>query len=377
VANPDFFYDNRNSPTGDPYWENWRRNAVAVTPLTNIDLVRFTRDNNNNVTAAQSTVTFTPTVIRNDAATPVYSASGTPVSYTASHGNWTGVQNNGGLTTFDFNPPALGVYPHIVVYEPVTENNESKLNLVYDNWETNTASPAYPGRSRSLTWNSRLGTVSFVTGGLASTGEPQLVRFDYPLNGNDNGWEFDLLKMARQRNALGTIPPNLEKYIHLIPERTVLTLTYRRQDRTGVGGLVDDQVTFQHQQEWEPRDREVPEWWGTRNQPSPDFLPKPGTYYLTPDQGHVILGFAVDSSEKPYPIPNSAVTFNGQTVFENPVLHVQFAFQTNTPDDIVKLDSGTRSLLNANLGIRMFDPSTSRPILVQLNDKVAMRNMGR
>jgi hypothetical protein len=41
------------------------------------------------------------------------------------------------------------------------------------------------------------------------------------------------------------------------------------------------------------------------------------------------------------------------------------------------VDYGTKSLLNTTLGIRMFDPSTSRPILVQLNDKIAMRNMGR
>ena len=58
-------------------------------------------------------------------------------------------------------------------------------------------------------------------------------------------------------------------------------------------------------------------------------------------------------------------------------ISIHFAYQTNLPNDLVKVDYATRVLLNVSMGIRMFDPATSHPILVQLSDRAAMRNIGR
>ncbi|MBW3622458.1 MAG: type II secretion system GspH family protein [Armatimonadetes bacterium] len=383
VKNPNFFYDERTAPNGDPFWENWRRNAVVVTPTRNIDLVRFIRNDAGAITGAQSTVTFTPTVVQNDAAVPTSGQEGDSLTYVTKFGNWTGVQNDGSLTTTEFRPPAIGVYPHIVVYRPETRNNVTDLDRVFDNWETDRSSPAYPGNSRIVTWDSRNGAVRF------GFGVPDAISFEYPLSSRDNGFDFDLLEMAQRMGKLPNIPASLRDNIRIMPESDVISLSYRRfeqhGDHPGEGELVDREVSFRRTKDPQWPDVRLPGWWNlpgnpTSGQQSPRNLPEPGSYFVDPETGHLLLGFSIDGKGAPHPIPVGAVRDDmtpSKVIFDRPVLHVRFALVSNTPEDIVKVDYGTKSLINVTMGVRMFDPSTSRPILVQLNDKIAMRNMGR
>lgn len=383
VINPNFFYDSAIAPNGEPYWENWKRNAVALTPVRNVDLVRFSRDANGVATQAQSTVTFTPTSVQNDAAVPATGLTGSPVTYLTKYGNWTGVQNDGSLTALGFSPPAVGVFPHITVYEPV-EEGAGDYNLVYDNWETNRSSPAYPGQSRHLTWDSRNGAVMFKTGGQSASGDAQPIRFQYTLGPADpsNGWKFDLIEMAEKKNAIRPIPASLRPYVKIVPESTQITLTYRtltQHEGHNETSVSTPSLEFQRTEDPVPKDTlERPAWWQGNPAAYPPGLPPHGKYFINPTDGLIWVGFSLAGNGPPHPIPLSSIPGpGGQMYYENPVLDISFAFQTNMPDDIVKVDYGTKSLLNTTLGIRMFDPSTSRPIVVQLSDRIAMRNMGR
>jgi len=378
VINPDFFYDNDPAPNGVPYWVNWRRNAVAQTATNDIDLVRFVTDANGNVTQTQSTVTFTPTVVQNDAAVPAPGQEGSPLSYVTTHGNWTGVQNDGSLTAADYNPPALGVYPHITVYESAANNTNGptayRLAKVYDNWATNGNDPARPGNSRVLTWDSKSGTVRFLAGAPTGTGGAQEFTSTVTMGPTDNGWELDPLEVAVQQ---GLINRTLRKYVRFVPGSEVIRVTYQYPSDPADPNSPTTTRTDTFQRNASNRMLDTPpqpaDWNAALKGPYPTALPEPGTYMTDPDTGRILLGFpwpGPNNPLRPQPIPSM---YHGQP----PKIYIRFAYQTNLPQDVVRVDYATRSLLNITMGIRMFDPATSRPIVVQLNDKAAMRNLGR
>ncbi len=393
LINPDFFYDNAKAPNGETYWANWRRNAVALTPVTNIDLVRFTRANGNKgaVTAAQSTVTFTPSVVEGDTANPTTNQDGAPVSYVATHGNWTGVQNAGNLTATGFNPPAVGFYPHITVYAQNATCRDPLLK-VYDNWVTkasNSSDPcspdAYPDRSRVLTWDSRSGTVRFRAGAKSGSGDAQEVDLnDILLTPNDNRWQFDLVDLAVKNNKL-VVPASLRQYLRIIPGSETVTISFdypsvNVQGQEDFSTPVRRSLTFQRNTSFSSIDTpSEPTWWNASlwgNYPA--TLPRPGAFVVNPKNGKIQIGFpwrGPDNPEKSQPIP--PYFGDAGQLPTNARISFHYAFQTNRPDDIVKVDYSTKSLLNVAMGIRVFDPSTSRPILSQLSGKVALRNLGR
>jgi hypothetical protein len=382
VINPNFFYDSTPASNGEPYWKNWRRNAVAQTALRDIDLVRFTRDNNGVATQVQSTVTFTPTVVQNDAAVPAVGQEETPVSYVATHGNWTGVQNDGTLTAADYSPPPIGTYPRIKVYHPVKNaSGGTDLVSVYDNWAT--GGPARPGNSRVLTWDSRTGTIRFVAGGRSSAGQAQEVEVSTVMTPSMNGWEFDPLQLAAQQSQL-SLPNSLKQYVRIVPGSETVSVTYQAPVNEDLGGTETDggtgapryiQRTDLFRRSADNRTMDTanrPADWNP-SLPYPATLPEPGTYVFDSETGRIILGFpwpGPDNPLRPQPIPQM---LGGQP----PKITIRFAYQTNQPEDIVRVDYATRSLVSVNMGIRMFDPSTNRPILSQLTDRIAMRNTGR
>jgi hypothetical protein len=372
--NPNFFYDNDTSANGEPYWVNWRRNAQAVSPVDNIDLVRFLPDVNN-PTQALSTVTFAPTVIQNDPAIPVPGQEGSPVSYVASHGNWSGIQNNGTLTATQTTPPDLGAYPHITVYQTASDRNGvNQLAKVYDNWITRKSDPASPDNTRVVTWDSRTGTVRFAAGARdPSNGTVQEVQVEAFAN-TTNGWEFDPVAMAVQQNKL-TIPASLKSHIRIVPGSETVSITYPATSPIDAGGTTYPRTDIYRRgsntqlMDTAPQ----PADWDLSKGPYPTALPEPGSYFFDPETGKIVLGFpwpGPNNPQRPQPIPPMV---NGSS----PRIVIRFAFQTNTPNDVVRVDYATRSLLNASIGMRAFDPSTGRAILSQLTDRIALRNVGR
>ncbi|MGQ9696882.1 MAG: PilW family protein [Armatimonadota bacterium] len=348
VINPNFFYDTRvvTSLSGvkQAYSKHWRKASVAVVPLKDIDLVRFvasegSAEGTKPTVQAVSTVTFTPTRVVNDTAVPAAptAADGVPTTYVADHGNWSGLQND---HTVDAQQVALLgplTNPHITVYPGVG------TDPVFDSAQAHQGAPDYPGRNRTLTWDSRSGTVNF-----ARRAEP----FVFTVTSTHNGWRFrptDSISSPQLR-AVARIVAGTEVVRIRDPETGTVILLRRAEP----GQLVDT--------------AERPIGWNEATKgPYPSALPPPGTYTLNPD-GWMYIG---------YPYPGPANPMQPVPVPEGKVVEVLYQYQTNQPDDVVRVDYTTKSLLNITLGVRTYDPSNGKPILIQLSGKVRLRNVGR
>jgi hypothetical protein len=86
------------------------------------------------------------------------------------------------------------------------------------------------------------------------------------------------------------------------------------------------------------------------------------------DDGTMLIG---------YPYPGPANPLQPVPVPDGKIVEVEYLYQTNKPDDVVRVDYTTKSLLSISLGIRTYDPSNGKPILIQLSSRVRLRNVGR
>lgn len=66
----------------------------------------------------------------------------------------------------------------------------------------------------------------------------------------------------------------------------------------------------------------------------------------------------------------------GANVAADPV-EVSYSFQMNRPNDVVKIDYLTRSIMNVNMELRLYDPRSARPQTTSLTSKIAVRNLQR
>ena len=66
----------------------------------------------------------------------------------------------------------------------------------------------------------------------------------------------------------------------------------------------------------------------------------------------------------------------GMNVPADPV-EVSYSFQMNRPSDVVKIDYMTRSIMNVNMELRLYDPRSARPQNTSLTSKIAVRNLQR
>lgn len=58
-------------------------------------------------------------------------------------------------------------------------------------------------------------------------------------------------------------------------------------------------------------------------------------------------------------------------------VEVNFSFQMNRPNDVVKIDYYTRELMNIILSVRYYDPATATPQQTDLTERVRLRNLQR
>jgi hypothetical protein len=65
---------------------------------------------------------------------------------------------------------------------------------------------------------------------------------------------------------------------------------------------------------------------------------------------------------------------SGEGVPSDPI-EVFYKFQTNRPNDVVKVDYLTRELLNVTVEARLYDPASSRPQSAVLTEKLKVRNL--
>jgi prepilin-type N-terminal cleavage/methylation domain-containing protein len=77
------------------------------------------------------------------------------------------------------------------------------------------------------------------------------------------------------------------------------------------------------------------------------------------------------------PDPTAPTDTTKGTVVDADPVEVSYSFQMNRPTDVVKIDYLTRSIMNVNMEMRLYDPRSARPQTTQLVDKVTVRNLPR
>lgn len=334
-VNPNFFYDTENGNH-----QYWRKRAVAVIPSSTMDLMDFERDpaNGNNVLESRSLVTFSPMIVPAEAAKPA-SSDRQPSIYKTQYGHWTGLQNDGTVPYLNFSPaPPANMLPHIVVYRQDRDDDGAlTLTSIFDTQAAGTGSDADPAeRNRVLSWNSMKGTVDFAIAApeFVGTGDAQTAAFS-PLN------------------SVSDLPPGA----YLTPNSEVVTVWEGDgpNARPVVYSRSDTQDIY-----------EVPAGIALRSG-QPQQLPAPRTYIVTSDN-RIIVGYPYPSPEyplQPQPLPSGTK------------ISVQYYYQNNDPDDIVKVDYQTRSLITVNLTARMYDPVNRTPITANVSNRVRLRNIQR
>ncbi len=58
-------------------------------------------------------------------------------------------------------------------------------------------------------------------------------------------------------------------------------------------------------------------------------------------------------------------------------IEVSYNFQMNRPNDVIKVDYLTRELMTVGLQARLYDPASSRPQIIDLSNKIKIRNLQR
>ncbi len=66
-----------------------------------------------------------------------------------------------------------------------------------------------------------------------------------------------------------------------------------------------------------------------------------------------------------------------QSIVNSDPVEVSYSFQMNRPTDVVKIDYLTRSIINVNMELRLYDPRSGRPQTAQLATKISVRNLQR
>lgn len=372
VINPDFFYDTRVDPADDrgrTYAQVWRDEAVSLVPMSDLDLVRIQYADNAGVNdpavRAVPSVTFAPVRVDAEVASPSDALRGAPATYRTQHGQWAGVQNDGTLASNGFLGPFLTKsLPRITVFQ----NDGGVMAQVYDS-----ANPG-PRPARILTWDSRTGTVQF-----AQHAEPLEFVVGTNTSVTKNGWLLSPLPALFGSLATETTPDGKRIPIaHVIPGTETVSIDgvlYRRSGLINLDGTVEGEVLVDT-----PDPATVQAALQSQGQPAlsgqspwdfqdwPRQLPTPGTYVLDLRTGELIVG---------YPYPGPANPLQPVPVPSGRRVVVSFQYQTNHPNDIVRVDYLTRSLISVNLGIRMYDRSTGKPFTVSLAQQVKIRNTGR
>lgn len=110
----------------------------------------------------------------------------------------------------------------------------------------------------------------------------------------------------------------------------------------------------------------------------PGSLPgTPGSANLPVAQENPTQVAGVTPIYRQHSLPQKKWDPNTQTIINSDPLEVSYSFQMNRPTDVVKLDYLTRSIINVNMELRLYDPRSGRPQTAQLTSKISVRNLQR
>ena len=375
LTDPIFFYRTALNSQGVPCCERWMEIARVVGIGKYQDLVVGTFDpNSGNCTAVEPTITFRFQAVNNDAFEGTYASdrgfeypNAAPVTFLASYGYW--IDNRPGSSADDMNwtvtvfrkdntiaySTGFDSRGHTVVFKhEFTGGAWQPPKPTFDITEyLNTGRITSGGRDpveMAFTVDLNKGKVSFALDpprpGGARTG-PVCLLDPEPINADfHNVYRVDR-GSARRTALLSTFDPSSPDYL---PNARIVPGSER---------VVGPNMTPGYGYGRPIRYERVPLALGD---------PELNQYKIDYDTGRIYFSpvYGQDLPVVPGSGPGGHV----------PVA-VDYKIQFNYKDDVVKGDYTTKSLITVHMGIRMFDPETSKPHEVDLTNSVKVRNAHR
>ncbi|HZO87942.1 MAG TPA: prepilin-type N-terminal cleavage/methylation domain-containing protein [Chthonomonadaceae bacterium] len=419
--------------------ENWRAVATVIVPVDKLDMIALDRDPNTNQVlyfknGVQTTdadgqpmvrplATFSPTFLQNDPGVPTAlentaneSPSPAPTTYLSSESHWAEPyrvfvyrsQSDFGdplaLNPLDYyeyvpTPDGKGKIVHVSLAPGDTPPDPATLPDVGPN-------NGFVGNNKAL---------------FAFTVDPQrgIINFAFPSSVAANGYPTDVAPGAQRYSPdainaaitgpyekryldLRTMPRDTWNGLPLNPNGSESVLD---QYRTNVGAPALVRIVPGSERVYGPDQRPGPHY-GYRtlytrvsanagaigpNEYKINYEDVRNAQAADPNDPRVRIGYIeFDSTWDTSAGPNSGMgphslpvaKYNPQTGQIDPNLpadpvEVYYDFQMNRPNDVVKVDYLTRTMMNIVLEARLFDPASSRPQITALTNRIKVRNLQR
>lgn len=431
LNDPDFFYRQGNNSSGEKYREAWKKISRIVASPDDMDLITATWDDNTGQPMVVPTIQFTPTAISDEVLQPAVAAGAMPEHsgfipyvFKSTYGNWVRTATLDSSDNTYREPYTISVYrPHDptvldgtgtpVVYTTGTDK-DTGLRWIYKNsstkifnitrYEDTSASSSYgagtveTGDSNvhqpelAFTIDDTKGTVNFafpcvdstVSSGLSNVmggGAAASVKVDtYDINycfshqsptdahrmwvvNNPSNYTLGSTTISKKSSSMGlaysSVIPGLEKVFgpNANPGQSYgVPIQYTRVpflDMFTEPGANQYKLDFQYT---------VPNASGNMVADGTAglyFHSDPSGRLPQLDPGHPTDALYSDLIDKPGTISS---------------IYVLYYEQNNKNDDVIKASYVTKSVITINLGMKIFDSANGKPFVVQLSNKIKVKN---
>jgi prepilin-type N-terminal cleavage/methylation domain-containing protein len=423
---PDFFYDSRSNgvtnPDGSPqtYAQAWRKIAVPVVTLGYTDLINLTFDGSG-TPLVTPTVRFSPTAVFGDPMVPMTGAtddpehgSVPPTAYKATYGNWVlpyqvTYTNSAGTqyATAEYQDTSgalgMGIFPLTAIPSNYPTNLPSSSACVFDiddytseqglspyHYAAINVPPASPNGNpppAAFTVDTVKGMVNF-SFPVVDTGQTSLVS-------NNSSFNFPMAVTAvfstDQVNS-SYITAQSGSYTDVYRKAMVNPPVGGKSPLPGYSGpicpLLNGTVVPSSVRVYAPNAES-----NQSNQQTnlsyllysrlPYFVMDPGKNQFTVDLNYPVLNNgSVDTSMA----GTAALYFHSTSLTQAAAwsadmlptggnIYVYYEVQNNKLGDKLKANYTTKSLITVIMGVRAYNPSTGKPLNIQLTNKIHVRNV--
>ncbi|MCC6442314.1 MAG: type II secretion system protein [Armatimonadetes bacterium] len=358
-ALPNFFYDKR-EVNGVPLWRVWKEMSTAMVPTDTVDMVRF----DNVLEQLVPGVTLAPTMIPNDSLLPDIVGNDAPTSYKATHAQWTYPFTVGVYHEYqiDFADPNRTVYFNhiyfgqfdpadahfkIYKYDSATGLNDAVFDVTEYERDPNKTirllsnSPGVTNDPMLFTVEPDSGKVNFAMGPVTEDLDPADI----------NNEMFNPQVGSRRVTV-----PIYKKIIGAAQVNTLARLVVGKIQVIGPNALAP---------------QSDPAYGQAIPYRRVNASPGPNEYAVDYVRNEIYF-----NEETQGDLPTRRRNSGGEIVDVEPV-KVTYFFQTNQPNDLVRADYHTKSLITLNLAVRKYDRASSTAQLLELTDKIRVRNVVR
>ncbi|MEJ5250410.1 MAG: prepilin-type N-terminal cleavage/methylation domain-containing protein [Armatimonadota bacterium] len=387
---PGFFYDTRIAPNGRSYMQNWLEVSRPVTEVEDIDLINVQYNQQGQIVQVTPLIQFLPGLVTDDPAVPTALddaanevPNAIPTAYMTKKGGWsspfavtvyrslnpplyytTTIDQNGNLLIgrgpLLFNITAYQLMESSGCYDEGTWAQDVCSNLPdpWNNWERNPNAIGAPYPFLACTVDPRSGTVNFALPATVVFRPGERPVFEYLARNtqvDESGRRYLLLSEPDINN---TASNNRQSPLKLLATVSIVPGSERiwGPDQTTPPGVEPRLVPYTR----------VP-W---------NVTPGPNQYrinYRGTNNGHPTLQTGYVEFWPLWQIPSG--TRSDGTPYDP--LRVTYWIQTNTANDVVKVDYMTRSQYTLAINIKLYDPTTGDPLLMSLTTQVRVRNLLR